>query len=180
MNCIRAPAAFTEASGTTDLLPLNINFQRAQSLYSAVVSSDAGGSDPALQKNIRQALAYCEASLTQVDHFSIFSPNEIMEDINTGDVKLYFFHSTGASCFFGSLIRQRSRLAVAKLFKRHWLVSEDSSTISSVDLLCPPQCVPLGVRMGVQSMLQPCEHKRLHVCVPARRQGRGWKNLQSG
>ena len=68
--------------------PLGLNFRRVQAQYSAIESSTAGGSDPELQQRIRAALALCEVGLMQVVHLSVFSPNEILDDVNTGDIKL--------------------------------------------------------------------------------------------
>ena len=76
------------AKASAEVLPLGLNFRRMQAHYNAIESSDAGGGDPELQQRIREALALCEVALMQVVNLSVFSPNEVLDDINTGDIKL--------------------------------------------------------------------------------------------
>ena len=67
--------------------PLSYNFRAAQAAYLEVESSRLPGNDAGLQKRVGEGLALCEASLVQVESESIFSSNELGEDINTGDLK---------------------------------------------------------------------------------------------
>lgn len=67
--------------------PLAFHFRAAQATYNAVDSSQLGGADAELQKLVQEGLALCEAALVQVDEESIFSPNELAEDVNTCDLK---------------------------------------------------------------------------------------------
>ena len=67
--------------------PLGFNFRAVQAAYNAIQSSNLGGADAALQRQIVICLTLCEAALLQVAKQDIFSPNETVEDINTGDLK---------------------------------------------------------------------------------------------
>ena len=77
-----------EAAAAASIAPLGLNFRKVQGLYSAIESSDLSGSDPELQRRLREALALCEVALMQVVHLDVFSKNELLEDVNTGDIKL--------------------------------------------------------------------------------------------
>ena len=76
-----------KAAASQLLRPLAVNFRATQAKYSDVTNSDLPGNDEGLQKTIGEALALCEAALVQVEGESVFSPNELGEDINTGDLK---------------------------------------------------------------------------------------------
>ena len=67
--------------------PLSILFRLAQNLYTTVDTSSLAGNDDSLQKQILEGLAFTEAALLAVEKQSIFSPNELGEDINTADLK---------------------------------------------------------------------------------------------
>ena len=81
-------SASTGAS-TPDLsaLPLSLSFRKAQALYNDIEGTSLSGNDPKLQERITQALALCEAALRQVTALSVFSQNELVDDINTGDLR---------------------------------------------------------------------------------------------
>lgn len=76
-------------SSTPDLLalPLSLNFRKAQALYNDVDGTSLSGNDPVLQERVTQALALCEAGLRQVTAQSVFSQNELVDDLNTGDLR---------------------------------------------------------------------------------------------
>ena len=79
-----AALAMAEAGAAA---PLSRNFLRAQKLYGDVESSRLGGADAALQRQVGEALALCEVALKQVVGLSVFSSNEMVDDVNTGDLK---------------------------------------------------------------------------------------------
>ena len=68
-------------------LPLGLNYRKAQAIYNDVESTSLGGNDPKLQEAVAQGLALCETALRQVSEQSIFSQNELAEDVNTGDLR---------------------------------------------------------------------------------------------
>lgn len=68
-------------------LPLGLTFRKAQAVYNDVESTSLGGNDPKLQEAIAQGLALCETGLRQVSEQSVFSQNELAEDVNTGDLR---------------------------------------------------------------------------------------------
>ena len=76
-------------SSTPDLLllPLSLNFRKAQAYYNDVEGTSLSGNDPKLQEQVTQGLALCEAALRQVSAQSIFSQNELVDDLNTGDLR---------------------------------------------------------------------------------------------
>ena len=76
-----------QAAAAASIAPLGLNFRKVQGLYSGIESSDLSGSDPELQRRLREALALCEVALMQVVHLDVFSKNEVLEDVNTGDIK---------------------------------------------------------------------------------------------
>ena len=69
------------------LLPLSLNFRKAQAYYNDVDGTSLSGNDPKLQEQVTQGLALCEAALQQVTAQSIFSQNELVDDLNTGDLR---------------------------------------------------------------------------------------------
>lgn len=69
------------------LLPLSLNFRKAQAYYNDVDGTSLSGNDPKLQEQVTQGLALCEAALRQVSAQSIFSQNELVDDLNTGDLR---------------------------------------------------------------------------------------------
>ena len=77
------------ASTTPDLLllPLSLNFRKAQAYYNDVEGTSLSGNDPKLQEQITQGLALSEAALRQVSTQSVFSQNELVDDLNTGDLR---------------------------------------------------------------------------------------------
>ena len=84
LSSAAAALAMAEAGAAA---PLSRNFLRAQKLYGDVESSRLGGADAALQRQVGEALALCEVALKQVVGLSVFSSNEMVDDVNTGDLK---------------------------------------------------------------------------------------------
>jgi len=84
-----AAASSTEAAPKNTLAsrPLGVLFRLAQASYTAVDDSSLPGNDEGLQKRVLEGLGQCEAALLNVERQAIFSPNELGEDINTGDLK---------------------------------------------------------------------------------------------
>ena len=60
------------------LLPLSLNFRKAQAYYNDVEGTSLSGNDPKLQEQITQGLALSEAALRQVSTQSVFSQNEVV------------------------------------------------------------------------------------------------------
>mmetsp|Transcript_24718 Transcript_24718/g.73926 ORF Transcript_24718/g.73926 Transcript_24718/m.73926 type:complete len:371 (+) Transcript_24718:1-1113(+) len=67
--------------------PLPVCFAQAQAAYHWVDGSSLGGADPALQQRVADGLAFAEKAAELVSSLSVFSANEELEDINTGDLK---------------------------------------------------------------------------------------------
>lgn len=67
--------------------PLVANFRAVQVIYNEVNNSQLSTNDAGLQQRVMEGLARCEVALLQVERLAVFSPNELGEDINTGDLK---------------------------------------------------------------------------------------------
>ena len=102
----------TTAAGLSKL-PLSLTFRKAQALYNDVENTSLGGADPKLQETVTQALALCEAALRQVSEEAIFSQNEQVDDMNTGDLRYLML-----PFYRGELLRGRpaaARCAAARV-----------------------------------------------------------------
>ena len=77
----------TEVANVVAGRPLAWTFRSAQAAYNWVLSSDLSSADAVLQRKIGEGLTLCEAALVQVSKQDIFSPNETIQDVNTGDLK---------------------------------------------------------------------------------------------
>ncbi len=67
--------------------PLSQLFRQAQAVYNEIDGSELSGSDAGLQRRVIEGLAVVDAALARVVSMSIFSPNEVLDDINTVDAK---------------------------------------------------------------------------------------------
>ena len=87
--CLHPMVSTVATTSTPDLLllPLSLNFRKAQAYYNDVDGTSLSGNDPKLQEQVTQGLALCEAALRQVSAQSIFSQNELVDDLNTGDLR---------------------------------------------------------------------------------------------
>ena len=83
-----------------EAIPLSLLFRRAQAAYTEVDESTLSGSDPKLQRRVAEGLAASERALKQLVALSVFSPNEELDDVNTGDLKylLLPFYRGGVPC----------------------------------------------------------------------------------
>ncbi|KAL3929634.1 MAG: hypothetical protein SGPRY_001876 [Prymnesium sp.] len=72
----------------SDAAPLGLNFRRVQEHFCAIESSSLSSSEAAYQHRLREALALCDVALRQVVQLDVFSKNEVLDDVNTGDMKL--------------------------------------------------------------------------------------------
>eukprot|EP00962_Isochrysis_galbana_P056317 scaffold28233_cov112-Isochrysis_galbana.AAC.3 len=68
-------------------LPLSGCFARLQAAYKEIDDSHLPGGDPKLQRRIAEGLVLAERCSELISHLSVFSSNEELEDINTGDLK---------------------------------------------------------------------------------------------
>ncbi|KAJ3171820.1 hypothetical protein HK101_011225 [Irineochytrium annulatum] len=62
-------------------------FREADELYQSIESSSLSSNDPALQKDIARALQCFQDCSSMVRSLSIFSSNEVLDDINTSDLR---------------------------------------------------------------------------------------------
>jgi len=62
-------------------------FLRAQAAYNGVNASSLSGSDPELQTKVAEGLGFADAAIQQVEKADIFSENELLQDMNTCDLK---------------------------------------------------------------------------------------------
>ena len=74
-------------SAEPDSRPLSQLFRQAQAAYDEIDSSTLSGSDATLQQRVVDGLALVDAALARVVSMSVFSRNEILDDINTVDAK---------------------------------------------------------------------------------------------
>ena len=70
-----------------DALPLSALFRRLQAVHREVDESALAGSDPKLQRLVAEGLALAQRCALLVRQLAVFSPNEELQDINTGDLK---------------------------------------------------------------------------------------------
>jgi len=68
-------------------LPLGACFSRLQAAYKEVDDAHLPGGDPGLQRRIGEGRALAQRCGALVSQLSVFSSNEELEDINTGDIK---------------------------------------------------------------------------------------------
>lgn len=83
------PALDAAAASLSDEAPRPVSylFRKAQVVYNEVENTSLSGSDAGLQAKIVEGLALTDTALRQVVSLSIFSKNETIEDINTGDIR---------------------------------------------------------------------------------------------
>ena len=67
--------------------PLGVLFRLAQAAYIATTDTELPVNDESVQKRVLEGLNVAEGALLQVERQSIFSSNELADDINTGDLK---------------------------------------------------------------------------------------------
>ncbi|KAI9090951.1 TAP42-like protein [Phlyctochytrium arcticum] len=102
----------------TDALPLKTEFHNATTLYHALEDSPLASADPAYQKDVHTAITSLARCATLIDTIGIFSTNEILEDVNTGDLRFLL-----VDAYLGDLIYKsmgRDRLDILKDSQMHY------------------------------------------------------------
>lgn len=80
-------------SDPTSDLSLSGEFAAAQRLHAQLQDSSLSSMDEAYQRDVRTALAHLENAADLVRRIGLFSTNEIVEDISTGDLRFLLVES---------------------------------------------------------------------------------------
>ncbi|TPX67267.1 hypothetical protein SpCBS45565_g03920 [Spizellomyces sp. 'palustris'] len=79
--------SYASDPSTTYALPLRKEFQRGQALYQKLENSELASSDPAFQEDVTEGINSLLRCAALVETLGVFSSNELLEDINTADLR---------------------------------------------------------------------------------------------
>ncbi|KAJ3270742.1 hypothetical protein HK104_004860, partial [Borealophlyctis nickersoniae] len=103
-----------------DNLPLRGEFERAGALYNKLETSDLPSSDTAYQADANGAIKSLERAAYLVRSLGVFSSNEILEDINTTDLRYLLTHAYLGELHLKRVTAPTDRLSVLHTAQHHF------------------------------------------------------------